>query len=207
MKSAGLISSSASVLFKKWDVDNGPSIWNDRNIWVEIEDRTNQGDVREAASLLRHYLEYISTEICHRIRAKVEFRGDGQFQLGDLLPSATSHFKKILDEGEKVALSWGKVTESEAIKSMREKFETLVRESQLEQWQINSAIHYNSWANLQPNDFRAVYKSFQSLINTFFCSYPNCGSLLTIVPERGEKECLKCACASTNINLIRNKSS
>lgn len=205
MKSAGLVSGSSSVLFKKWDVDNGPSIWNDRKIWEEIEDKTLNGDVREAASLLRHYLEFISSEICHRIRAKVEFRGDGQFQLGDLLPSATSHFQKLLEEGEKVANSWGNLKDEESIKKRKVDFKTLVNESQLEQWPINVAIHYNSWVNLHPNDFKSVYKAFNCLINSFFCPAEDCGSLLTVVPDRGNRDCLRCNCSSININLIKKK--
>jgi hypothetical protein len=91
MKTAGLISPQAFIHFRSWNVDQGPTEWDGRDVWGEInDDDLGRNDVRAAAARLRHYLEFISTEICHRLRARVEFRGDAQFQLGDLLPAATS---------------------------------------------------------------------------------------------------------------------
>ncbi len=115
MRTAGLIQSSGQMQFRKWDVDHGPNEWNEKDVWREIEDYVLKNDVRSAASLLRHYLEYISADVCHKLRARVEFRGDAQFMLGDLLPSATSQFTKLLDEGIKAANSWGKTDIAEKL--------------------------------------------------------------------------------------------
>ncbi len=201
MKTAGLIPNTSSMYFKKWDVDHGPSEWNDRNIWDEIDEDIKNNDIHSAASLLRHYLEFVSSEICHRLRAKVEFRGDAQFQLGDLLPPATSQFSKLLGEGEKAATSWGKTAEAAAIKKRKEDFDALVTQSQLENWQTNSAIHYNQWMNLGASDFAPVVSVFRKLIESFFCVEANCVALFHVVPERGQRESLKCACGTININL------
>lgn len=104
MQSEGLIDGKDGfIFFKSWDVDCGPTRWNDRDVWNEIADELQKNDVRSSAALLRNYLEYLAKELCHCLRASVEFRGDSQYTLGDLLPNATSRMLKLLSEGRKVA--------------------------------------------------------------------------------------------------------
>ena len=78
-------------------MDLGPTEWDDRDVWTELEDHLARNDVRAGAALLRHYLEHFAKEACDRLRASVEFRGDAQFMLGDLLPNATSSLDSISD--------------------------------------------------------------------------------------------------------------
>ncbi|MCX7001984.1 MAG: chromosome segregation protein SMC, partial [bacterium] len=85
MKTVALIGGRSAVQFRTWDVNNGPTGWDDRDVWTEIDDHLKKNEVRAAAALLRNYLEYTATEICHRLRAPVQFRADGQYQLGELL--------------------------------------------------------------------------------------------------------------------------
>ncbi|MGL6029426.1 MAG: ATP-binding protein, partial [Legionella sp.] len=64
MKTAGLIKRNGFVHFRTWNVDVGPTEWDDRDVWREIEDHLEQNNVRDSAALLRHYLEYLAKEIC-----------------------------------------------------------------------------------------------------------------------------------------------
>ncbi len=201
MKTVGLIKPKAFMHFRKWDVDHGPTEWDERDVWEEINLELKRNDVRAAAALLRNYLEFISKEICHRIRALVEFHGDAQFQLGELLPPATARFKKLLTEGEKAARTWGQTDKAQAIKERMEKFNALVSQSNIEQWQINSAVHFNEWATLETGDFQPVAESFHQLISSFFCENPDCRSLFYVLPDRGQREELRCACGTLNINF------
>ncbi|QIH33442.1 AAA family ATPase [Sphingobacterium sp. DR205] len=201
MRTAGLIQSNGQLQFRKWDVDHGPNEWNEKDVWGEIDDYLVKNDVRSAASLLRHYLEYISADVCHKLRARVEFRGDAQFMLGDLLPSATSQFTKLLDEGIKAANSWGKSDLAEKITLQKNGFRALITNSQVEQWQTNAAIHYNEWANFERKDFEPVAASFKSLVAGFCCTDESCNSLLYLIPDRGERNTLRCACGNFSINL------
>lgn len=196
MKTAGLIQSGSSIQFRKWDVDNGPNEWNDKDVWEEISSNMKVNDVRSAASLLRHYLEYISADISHKLRAKVEFRGDANFMLGDLLPSATHQYTKLLEDAEKAAISWGKNELATELKTKKVLFKELITKSQLEQWQTNAAIHYNEWANLEATDFLPVAASFKNLIEALCCPNENCKSVLYVIPERGERDTLRCACGT-----------
>src|SRR3546814_2079255 len=56
---------------------------------------------------LRRYLEYFAGEASHRLRAAVEFRGDGEFMLGDTLPAATSALGTAFKSAKAAANSWG----------------------------------------------------------------------------------------------------
>ena len=203
MGTSGLISPKSSIFFKNWNVDHGPSEWNNRDIWTEIEEELKNDRVGIAASLLRNYLEFISSEICQNLRAKVEFHGDGHFDLGDLLPQAVSQFKKIISDGEATATSWGKKDDVVLIKERKDNFNTLVAQSEVDKWQTNPAIHYNEWANFQVNDFTPVVEAYRKLIEAFFCTDPECRSLLYVTPLKGQKEMLRCSCSAISINLMK----
>lgn len=198
MKAAGLIGSNASIHFKNWDVATGPTEWDDRDVWREIGDYLTDNNVREAASLLRHYLEFVSLEICHRLRAPVEFRADALYTLGDLLPKGTKRFDEFLLKGINAAQSWGKTEEVKKITEYRKNFKDIVAESNIEQWQINPSVHYNEWANLDKNDFVPVVTAYRKLTESFSC--PDCKGLFHVISYNGKYESLKCLCGS-GINL------
>ena len=201
MKSAGLVGPRAFIHFRTWDVEHGPTEWEDRDIWQEIDAEVARDNVRSAAGLLRHYLEFMSAEICHRLRAPVEFRGDAQFQLGDLLPAAIGKLGVLFREGKASAQSWGKAKEMEAIATREAELKERIAATKVEQWQINSAVHYNEWAALAPGDFAPVVKSYRELMKSFVCANIKCLGLLYVQPERGDREEVRCACNDTNINL------
>jgi len=201
MKTVGLISPQSFIHFRKWHVDQGPTEWDNRDVWEEIKAHLKKNDVRSAAGLLRHYLEYISAEICHRLRAPVEFRGDAQFQLGDLLPSAIGRLNKTLREGKQAAESWGQSDAVRAITDREIDFAARVTKTNVEQWQINPVIHYNEWENLQAADFGPVADAFRHLIEAFVCPLSKCNGFIYIVPERGERQELRCTCGAATINL------
>lgn len=204
MKNAGLIDRKAAIQFRAWDVDLGPTKWDDRDVWQQIRDEVSkEGDVRAAAALMRHYLEHISAELCHRLGARVQFRGDARFDLGDLLPSAVSRYKELLRKGKVSAESWGQTAELAAITSRESEFAALVEASKVEQWMINAAVHFNQWENLRPEDFIPVVDAYEKLVAAFVCTNAACGSTLHILPERGNAEELRCACGGTNINLVK----
>lgn len=201
LKSAGLISPKACVHFRNWDVDQGPTEWDDRDVWAEVSDKLKTNDVRAAAGLLRHYLEFLSAEVCHRLRAPVEFRGDHQFQLGDLLPAAIGQFGKLLKEAKASAQSWGQTDKFNASTAREEAYKKAVANSKVEQWQVNTSIHYNQWENLQKQDFEPVVAAFRALTAHFACAETACGGLLYVMPERGQREVVRCACGANDLNL------
>jgi recombinational DNA repair ATPase RecF len=201
MKSLGLIDPKQFIHFRTWNVEHGPTEWDDKDVWQEIDAEVARGDIRSAAGLLRHYLEFVSAEICHHLRTPVEFRADAHFQLGDLLPPAIGKMNALLREGKQVAVSWGKNDEKVAIEERETEFKKRVATSQAEQWQINPAVHYNEWVDLSKEDFAPVVQAYKELVAFFYCSNPKCLGLYYVQPEHGTREGMRCACGDMNINL------
>ena len=203
MRTEGIIGGRSAVHFRNWSVDLGPTRWDARDVWTEIADDLKDSDVRAAASLLRHYLEYESAELCHRLRAPVEFRGDAQYQLGELLPPAITRMRELYSRAKKAGNSWNQREIIEQLSAREHEFAKLAEASNAEQWQVNVAVHYNSWDNLGKEDFAPVVKAFQDLLGGFMCT--DCGEYLRVSPEREVAESIRCECGKTMINL-RKKS-
>jgi len=199
MRTEGLIGGRSAVQFRNWSIDHGPAQWDDRDVWTEIDDNLKKNDVRAAASLLRHYLEFTSAELCHRLRAPVEFRGDAQYQLGDLLPAAIKRMRELYRRAKEAANSWNQREIVEQLAAREAAFAKLAETSNAEQWQVNVAVHYNSWDNLCKEDFEPVVEAFQNLLGGFTCS--DCKEYLRVSPDRETPESLRCECGNTNINL------
>lgn len=200
MKTEGLIQGRSAVQFRNWTVDYGPTQWDDRDVWTEIADHLHENDVRAAAGLLRHFLEYTSAELCHRLRAPVEYRGDAQYQLGELLPPAIVKMRHYFKKAKVAANSWNQNDKMEVISSLESQFSALADATNAEAWQLNVAVHYNSWENLGKDDFEPVAKAFQSLLKGFSCS--ECGNYLRVIPDRKTVEAVRCNCGHTELNLL-----
>lgn len=201
MKTEGLTGGRSAVQFRSWSVDHGPTRWDEGDVWTEITDYLNENDVRAAAALLRYYLEYTSAELCHRLRAPVEFRGDAQYQLGELLPAAIACMRRLHARAKEAANSWNQRELTEQLDARASKFTTRADTSKAEQWQVNAAVHYNSWDNLGKGDFEPVVKAFRDLLDGFTCS--DCGEYLRVSPDRETPESVRCDCGKTSINLRR----
>ena len=70
------------------------------------------------------------------------------------------------------------------ITSRADTFDRIVNESNVEQWQINPAIHYNEWATLQKEDFIPVVATYKDLSEAFQCPNAECQAYLHVLPER-----------------------
>jgi hypothetical protein len=200
MKNTGLVEQGSSVRFCKWDVDMGPTEWDDRDIWAELDDHLAKNEVRSAAALLRYYLEHICQEICENFRAKIEFRSDAQFTLGELLPSATTAFLNCVKKGKSSAHSWSKPEIMDELTAIEKTFKEANKKTLAENWQINPAVHYNEWGNFDKQDFKPVVVSFKKLLDQFSCQ--SCNGLLYVTLNQGKKESMRCGCSNVNINLV-----
>jgi recombinational DNA repair ATPase RecF len=201
MKSEGLIKGRNFAHFRTWTVDFGPTEWDDRDVWAELEDHLAKNDVRAAAALLRHYLEHFAKEACDRLRAIVEFRGDAQFMLGDLLPNATSAFGDLLKKAKVAANSWNQKDVVERINAIEAAFAEAKTKTGYENWQLNAAVHFNEWADLKKEDFAPVVISFRTFTDAFACD--TCNQMYFVAPDRGKKEALRCGCGNLNLNLLQ----
>jgi recombinational DNA repair ATPase RecF len=197
MKTEKLISNRSSVHFQRWTVGTGPVMATDRDVWQEAEACLQKDDVKGAAVELRHFLEYLSAELCGRLRVPVEFRPDGQYQLGELLPKAIPAFRELLRKAKAAANSYGKREEVDRLGAQEQNFHAVAVASQVEMWPVNTAIHYNSWENLTVGELRRVIEAQKALTIAFSCVA--CGELYRVVPAYETPEVLACGCTSLPI--------
>lgn len=206
MMSAGLIDSTSAVRFSSWTPDYGPTEWNSRDIWSEISDALKKNEVHTAASILRYYLEHIFKDIAHNLKAPVAFRGDGRYELGDVLPPAVRRFRDLLLDGKKAAESWARTDEAKVLEEREKVIAEAFRASNAEQWQINPAVHYNEWANLSAADFKPVSDAFHTLVQKFFCDKEGCDGLFYLTGTAPKDiDTLRCSCSDTTINLKKKR--
>lgn len=198
MKSAGLVTGKTSVAFHGWTIDTGPLVESNEEIWQEIAHALAKGKVEAAAGALRHHLEYVSRHLADQLGAAPQFRADGNYELGDLLPAVLKRMKELCGKAADAAQSWGRNEDKEAAVKRREFLSASAGAMAVEQWAVNRAVHYNEWANFGRRDFEPVVTAFQELLGCFSCD--KCASWLYVAP-RVNPEALRCACNAVNINL------
>jgi ABC-type cobalamin/Fe3+-siderophores transport system ATPase subunit len=200
MKSAGLITRRTSLAFHGWAIDTGPLVESNLDIWDDIAASLAKGKVEVAAAALRHHLEYVSRHLADELGATVQFRADGNYELGDLLPPVLARMKYLLGKAADAAQSWGNNELRDSIAARRTALSNATGTQNVEQWVVNRAVHYNEWANFGRSDFEPVVAAFKELLRCFVC--PTCESWFHITPPRGAPEALRCPCAATNLNLM-----
>jgi len=100
--------------------------------------------------------------------------------------------------------SWNQKEIIEGLAGRESNFGMLAERSKAEQWQVNAAVHFNSWDNLAKEDFEPVVKAFWDLLGGFTCA--DCGEYLHVSPDRETPESLRCECGKTTVN-VRKKNS
>lgn len=199
MRSAGLVTSKTSVAFHSWSIDTGPLVESNEGIWVEIDQALAKGKVEVAAGALRRHLEYVSRHLADLLGASPQFRADGNYELGELLPSVMSRMKKLLGEAASAAQSWGDTANRDAAAGHKKALSESKGATDMEQWVVNKAVHYNEWANLGKKDFEPVVAAYKDFLERFRCA--SCESWLYVTPKRGPSEALRCDCTDYNFNL------
>jgi recombinational DNA repair ATPase RecF len=199
MKTSKLIRSKSAITFRKWHVDHGPAEWKQTDVWSEIDDAVAKNEIRAAAGQLRHYLEYAAAEWSAHLGGRVEYRSDGKYELGDLLPAAIGAMNEVYKKAKAAAGSWGDKARVEELGKDHDAFGAAVTASESEQWEINPAVHYNEWANFQREDFKPVVDAFRRLEKLFECK--TCADLIYVVKTGKTKESARCSCNTVNINL------
>lgn len=199
MKSSKLVAGKSAITFRKWHVDHGPQEWKQTDVWAEVDQFVINNEIRAAAGQLRHYLEYAAAEWCARLGGRVEFRSDGKYELGELLPAAIGAMNELYKKAKTTAQSWGDRARVDELNDYHTAFTAAVTQSQSEQWEINPAVHFNEWVNLQRQDFEPVVAAFKQLEREFECS--GCGDLIYVVQTGKIKEAARCGCSKVNLNL------
>ena len=187
-----------SLAFHSWTIDTGPLVESSKEIWDEIDAALGKGKVEVAAAALRHHLEYVSRLLADQIGATPPFRADGNYELGELLLPVVARMKDLLGKAAAAAQSWGNDAEKQAAGKRKDALSAAAGASNVEQWAVNKAVHYNEWTNFGRKDFQPVVAAFKALLACFRCE--TCESWVHVTP-RGNPETVRCGCNSVNLNL------
>lgn len=115
------------------------------------------------------------------------------------MPAGINAMNEMYKRAKSTAQSWGDNARVDQINGCHTIFTAAVTRSQSKQWEINPAVHFNEWANLQRQDFEPVVAAFKQLEREFEC--PDCGDLIYVVRTGKTKEAARCGCAKINLNL------
>ena len=187
-----------SVSFHSWTIDTGPLVESNAEIWQEIDKALIKGKVEAAAPALRRHLEFVSRHLADQLGASPQFRADGNYELGELLPSVLKRAKDLYGKAAAAAQSWENTAARDAAASRKDALSASNGAVNVEQWAVNKAVHYNEWANFGRKDFAPVVAAFKELVGHFQCGA--CQSFLYLSP-RGNPDSLRCPCNSVNLNL------
>ena len=185
MKSAGLVTAKTSIAFHSWTIDTGPLVESNVEIWDEIASALAKGKVEAAAAALRHHLEYVSRHLADQLGATPSFHADGNYELGELLPSVLTRMKSLYGRAADAAQSWGNTAAKETATTRKALLSSSSAAMSVEQWAVNKAVHYNEWANFGKKDFEPVVSAFRELLECFLCE--KCKSWLYVTPRRNSR--------------------
>ena len=200
LRTEGVVASKSSVAFHTWTVETGPVLDEVADVWDKIDDDLLKNDVPAAAGRMRRHLEYVAADLADELAAKVSFRGDGGYDMGELLSAVIGRQGELLKSALRAARSWEDKVQIEQIEGLLKVRAEIMAAKQGEEWIVNKAIHYNEWADLSRNDFRPVVMAFRQLLQQFRCNKPKCDSWLSLIP-RNDPVDLRCSCGSFRLNL------
>lgn len=201
MRSAGLVGSKSAAEFRSWTVATGPVLGEVAGVWDQIDDDLAKNEVPTASGRLRRHLEYVATELAEEFAAKVPFKGDGGYDMNELLDAVIGRQGELLKQANKAANSWDSAEEKARVKELQEARTKILKARNDEQWIINKALHYNEWAaDLSKEDFGPVVEIHRQLLGQFRCENPNCKSWIAPT-DRQNPDDLRCDCGSFRLNL------
>lgn len=201
MQQSGLVTRSGQARFFGWSVDQGPTYESGVDVWKKIQADLDKDDVPSAAARLRRNAESTLNDITASLQGRLVFRRDGRYELGDFLPAVKEQHKKLLESAKKSALSWNNADASAIAMNCDENRKVAVVAQETENWVVNTAIHYNEWANLSRADFATVVAAWRDFFDLFSCASPDCDSLIELIKTGQTNDSLRCACGTYNLNL------
>ena len=172
-------------------------------LWERIDQDLQQEDVPNAAFRLRRGAEHFFEMACDGLQARVEYRSDGRWELGNFLPAAISQYRTLLKKAKAASQSWGTEDKFEQFQELDTVASQIIARSQVEQWAINSNVHYNNWARFTKSDFQPVAEAFRDLCEMFRCG--KCQGMLYVACSGPIPVSVRCRCGAVNWNLQKKE--
>ncbi|MFZ2545349.1 MAG: AAA family ATPase [Candidatus Saccharimonadales bacterium] len=203
MKTTGLIKPRADIRFRGWSVDNGPIYEQGKVFWDKINEDLSNDDVTGASHKLRRGLEAELPDIAEALGAKVIYRGDAKYELGELLDAVKARHSELLKKAKESASSWNKQDELEKIGQIDKARIDAALSQAREGWAVNLQVHFNNWADMAPSDFQPVVEAWHDFLELFHCVNDECNTWIAVTDKDGKPESLRCRCGEYNLNLVK----
>ena len=201
MQASGLIGRKAQARFHGWTVNEGPVYEQGGDIWERIGLDLDNDDVPGAAHKLRRYLEAVAGDIAESLCARVPYRPDSSYDLGELLSAVKGRHNELLKKAAASASSWKNPQAAQLVQDLKDQRAKVIPTQEDENWVINKLVHNNDWAPMVVGDFDPVVDASRRFLDLFTCSNLDCGSWIYIVGQPGNEESLRCSCGTYNLNL------
>lgn len=201
LRSVGVVTHKTTMEFFNWSLSAGPQVSAEVDQWKRIERDLDDGDISAAAAKLRRGAEEFFASTCDALRGKVPYKLTGRWELGDFMPATISEYKSLLRKAKQAASSWGSAEEVARVEELESTCDQIVARTQSEQWAVNTAVHYNEWSRLAPEDFRPVVEAFRDLYGVFRCV--RCEGTIALAMSGPAPSNLRCSCSAVNLNLVR----
>lgn len=204
LKSSGLISSKQMLKFSNWDVNSGPVVHYEADMWGRIQKDIDNDDINSAAARLRRGMEEFSRYVCHCLRASVPYTIEDAGDLGEFMPAAIGRYGELLGKAKVAAHSWNQTEILKELNRVDDQVKEILGRTNVEQWNINKAVHFNQWANFGKQDFLPVVSAFKDLYEKVFsCSNEECQSVLQVTYDGAKINGVRCKCGAVNWNLTK----
>jgi recombinational DNA repair ATPase RecF len=202
MQSSQLISKRSQIRFQGWTVDTGPAFEQGSDFWYKIKEDLAKDDVSAAAHKLRRGLEAELPELAEELRARVTYRGDAKYELGELLNAIKGRHNDWLKKASSSANSWNSEEAKKRVQELKDARAKAMLAQEEESWAINALVHYNEWASMTKEDFAPVVQAWQEFLQLFRCDNAECESWIAVGGMAGAEDALRCRCGQYNLNLL-----
>jgi len=193
LKSEGLVTRKNMIHFLNWNIETGPIIEMEKDLWDKIKEDLEKDDAPSAAHKLRRNAECFFDDVCDFLRATgLPYKATHQWDLGEFASAAISTYKKYL---RRAVVNSKKMDQQEKLcelEKLEKEANEVISRSLIEQWAINRNVHYDRWEEFGKRDFEPVVCAFKDLFKLFACS--SCGSMITRIDSEGETPMSLIAC-------------
>jgi hypothetical protein len=136
LRTEGVVSAKAAVAFHTWTVETGPVLDEVAEVWDKIDADLAKNEVPTAAGRLRRHLEFVAADLADELGAKVSFRADGGYDMGELLSAVIGRQGELLKSALKAAKSWDDAEAISRVEALQQARKQILSEKEGEQWEM-----------------------------------------------------------------------
>jgi len=193
LKTEKIVSKKNMLHFFSWNIDVGPSLELDSELWAKINEDLSKNDVPSAAHKLRRNAECFFENVCHCLHStELPYNEEHKWEFGDFAKAAISSFKRYIKKSKVYFQEHNQQEKLNKLNEFEKVANKIIEQSKVEQWVINENVHYNHWEEFSKNDFTPVVNIFKNLFGLFICS--NCGNNIKLNKDSDGSELVACGC-------------